>query len=114
MTDRFHDQAIPELPKVGTVVSSGNQGVGVGISAAIDARSIKAVAPYGIHAKPPIGAEVLLLPIADGSYLRLDVSPDDDALSSGEILLQASSGAYIRLAKDGTVIINGQVFPASS
>lgn len=72
-------------------------------------RGIRQAAPYGVYAKPPIGEELLLLPLASGERIAVGTLGDLPTLQAGEILLQNAAGATLCLKADGSIHLNGLV-----
>ena len=64
--------------------------------------------PYGVSVCIPQGERVLMLP---ESGVCLGAVNHADDLLPGEIRLCSAGGAVLYLKADGTVEINGQVFP---
>lgn len=64
--------------------------------------------PYGMAVCVPQGENVLMLP---ESGVCLGCINDAEGMEPGEVRLFSAGGAEICLKADGTVTINGQVFP---
>lgn len=75
-------------------------------------RNVKLAVPYGVTARPVEGDEVVLLPLNNGEYVILGTVCRRSDVQSGEILLQAKSGAYIKLKANGEIELNGMVIRA--
>lgn len=71
-------------------------------------RNINSYAPYGYSAVAPVGEEVLLLPVSNGTA-ALGTKMKSEGLSSGEIVIRSKGGASIQLKNDGTIILNNTV-----
>jgi phage gp45-like len=69
-------------------------------------RDVKMYAPFGYSYSLPTGINVLLTQ-GDGTQTGIGVELDSKNLKSGEIKITSSSGAYIYLKQDGSVVING-------
>lgn len=64
------------------------------------------VFPYGIDSIPLNNEELILLDTATGRACAGVVKTPKD-ICPGEIKLYSSGGAFIKLTKEGTVVING-------
>lgn len=71
-------------------------------------RSVRMFSPYGYAFSLPKG-EKMLLTESDGSQAAFGVEMERENIAAGEIKITSSSGAYIYLKNDGSVIINGLV-----
>lgn len=71
-------------------------------------RDVEMYAPYGYNYSLPAYQDVFLTR-CDGEQTCLGVRLGKDGLASGEIKISASSGAYIYLRQDGSVVINGLI-----
>ena len=111
MVNRFWEKQPEEFASFGTVLRSEKNGLG--ISSQVDVQAARAVHPYGIYSLPCEQDEVLMLPTQDGKYVLLGVTRQAGELESGEILLQAKSGAYLKLRSDGCAELNGMVIDPS-
>lgn len=69
-------------------------------------RDVELYTPYGYSFSLPTGENVLLTR-CDGAQAGLGVKLNCEDLVTGEIKITASSGAYIHLKDDGSVVING-------
>ncbi|MDD6728279.1 MAG: hypothetical protein PUE08_03550 [Eubacteriales bacterium] len=69
-------------------------------------RSVKVYAPYGYSFSAPKGSELLMTRNA-GEQVSFACEMESADTKEGEIKITASSGAYIHLKNDGSVIING-------
>lgn len=75
------------------------------VSTGVD-RGVRIYAPYGYDFSLPAGTDMLLAQ-CDGEAVGLAVPCKSGAVKTGEIKITASSGAYIHLLQDGSVVING-------
>ena len=78
------------------------------IRADMERRAPAVTVPYGMAVCVPQGEKVILLP---ESGVCLGCVNEAQALQPGEVRLFSAGGAEILLKADGTVVINGQVFP---
>lgn len=69
-------------------------------------RSVRMFSPYGYGFSLPKG-ERMLLTESDGSQAAFGVEMSRENIEPGEIKITSSSGAYIYLKNDGSVVING-------
>lgn len=97
-----------QTPKRMTVTAPG--AAGYTMQAGEEERGVQLVAPFGIAYAPLPGQKALVLPLQDTACC-LGVWMPDRQLKPGELMLYAASGATIYLKEDGSVVINGQVFP---
>lgn len=88
------------------VVTTGGEVIHVRTD--MERRAPVVVVPYGMAVCVPQGEKVIMLP-ESGACLGI-VNPAD-GLKPGEIRLFSAGGAEIRLQEDGSVVINGQIFP---
>lgn len=71
-------------------------------------RNINSFSPYGYAAVAPVGEEVLLLPVSNGTA-ALGTKTNAEGLAAGEILIRSKGGATIELKNDGTIVLNKTV-----
>lgn len=71
-------------------------------------RNVDMYAPYGYSFSLPAGNNVLLAK-GDGGQIGIGVSVDSNELKTGEIKITSSSGGYIHIRQDGSVVINGLI-----
>lgn len=88
------------------VVTTG--GGAISVRTDMERRSPVVAAPYGMAVCLPQGTKVVMLP---ESGVCLGAVNDAAGLEPGEVRLFSAGGAEIRLKADGSVVINGQVFP---
>lgn len=69
-------------------------------------RNVDMYAPYGYCFSLPAGNHILLAK-GDGEQIGIGVSVDSSNLKTGEIKITSSSGGYIHLKENGSVVING-------
>lgn len=69
-------------------------------------RDIKVYSSYGYSFSPPAGVRMLFTK-TDGQQSAVGVLMNSGSTEPGEIRIEADSGAYVYLKKDGSVIING-------
>lgn len=69
-------------------------------------RNIGIYSPYGYSFSLPAGVKMLLAK-SDGQQAAIGTLMSSDVLAAGEIMIKSSSGAYIHLKENGSVIING-------
>ena len=71
-------------------------------------KNMQFLSPYGYQSNPQKGTNLLILDSGQGSKICAGTTTTTDvSLKTGEIKIIASSGAYIKLDKNGNVIING-------
>ncbi len=90
--------------ETGTVTLNSNgkvEAVSTGVQ-----RDINVFSPFGYSFSVPEGEEMLLIE-KSGEQAALGIAVKNKKLLSGEIKIESSSGAYIYLKNDGSVIING-------
>lgn len=92
------------INQTGSSKSNSNGSIDVTSSGAC--RNVETYTPYGYNYSLPISQDVFLTR-CDGEQTCLGVRLCGDGLASGEIKITASSGAYIHLRQDGSVVING-------
>ncbi len=69
-------------------------------------RNISIYSPYGYFFSLPAGEEMLLAK-SDGHQAAIGTLMNIDEIAAGEIMIKSSSGAYVYLKENGSVIING-------
>lgn len=74
----------------------------------MDRRAPVTAVPFGMAVCIPQGANVVMLP---ESGVCMGTVNDTKGLLPGEVRLFSAGGAEIRLLADGSVVINGHVFP---
>ena len=99
-------------PQAGLRLSSGlvDSGEGFSVQGERAYRAPQQVAPYGLSSRAAGGSQAVLL---DGFCAGV-LAGQDSAIKAGEVRLFSSGGAEILLKNDGSVVINGQAFPAES
>ncbi len=68
----------------------------------------KSIAPYGFASVAPSNTRGVAVPCENGDVM-LGYDMLTAGLKSGEVEIYSSSGAFIKLCKNGSVIINGLV-----
>lgn len=97
----------PQGAVTGTVKGSTN--VRLSTASVDGSGACSMVCVPGIISIPASGDRVIVLQTADGSVcLGVRVPHYDGTIEPGELLLQSSGGASIKLANNGKVYINGQ------
>lgn len=91
--------------KAGVVTTGG--GV-IHVKTDMERRAPVIAVPYGIAVCVPQGEKVVMLP---ESGVCMDAVNDAEGLEPGEVRLFSVGGAEIYLKADGSVVINGQMFP---
>ena len=94
--------------KAGVVTTGGPE---IAVHTDMERRAPAVVVPYGMSVCVPQGEKVMMLPESGGCLGAVNAVGD---LQPGEIRLFSAGGAEIRLCADGTVTINGQVFPGKA
>lgn len=89
---------------------TGQDAQGYTMQADEEIRGVQLVAPFGMAYAPLPGQKAVMLPLQDAACC-LGVWMPEKQLQPGEIMLCAGSGACVYLKADGSVVINGQVFP---
>ncbi|MCM1114356.1 MAG: hypothetical protein NC397_02545 [Clostridium sp.] len=85
-----------------TLNANGNvEAVSTGVQ-----RNLQIYSPYGYSASLPANVDILLADSGD-AQVGIGVLQNSTSLNTGEIKITASSGAYIHLKSDGSVVING-------
>ena len=107
MQQRFEEPSAESRPMVGKVLLSVAQRLHV--SGALDISNQEVSAPYGYIACPPEETVVLMQETGERKFVILGCLQSSQDLLPGEILIQAQSGASIRLCADGSVNINGTI-----
>ena len=88
------------------VVTTG--GAVISVRTDMERRAPELAVPYGMAVCMPQGEQVIMLP---ESGVCLGAVNRAGGLLPGEVRLFSAGGAEIRLCADGSVVINGQVFP---
>lgn len=88
------------------VVTTG--GAAISVHTDMERRAPELAVPYGVAVCMPQGEQVIMLP---ESGVCLGAVNRAEGLLPGEVRLFSAGGAEIRLCADGSVVINGQVFP---
>ena len=88
----------------GTITVS-NQG-GLNVKTSQDHIGVPVVSTYGIDSKPPIGENIVVLPVGENNVCIGYVCKGED-LEEGEIKLFSKGGASLILKNDGRILANG-------
>lgn len=94
-----------QIAQAGVVTTGGRE---ISVKTDMERRAPTITVPYGMAVCLPQGTNVVMLP---QSGVCLGAINEAENLQPGEIRLYSAGGAEIRLRADGTVVINGQVFP---
>lgn len=98
---RVQETAAAETGKV-TLNSKGQvEAVSTGVD-----RNIQIYSPYGYSFSLPSGINMLFTK-SGGEQAGIGVAMNNSGIRVGEIKIQAQSGAYIHLKRNGSVVING-------
>lgn len=90
----------------GSVTASNNQNVEIESSA--QHKDVPVVAPFGIAYVPPVGQDAVVIPFEGGEACVGVLSPCNNEIQRGELMLFSAGGASIVLKNDGSVLINGK------
>lgn len=105
INEQIRHTSEPEAPFWGTVTAlRGNL---ADISSHTRLANAPCVVPFGMTILPKVGDLVLVLPTTEG-YVCLGIASQ---ASAGEIRIQNTAGASIRLCTDGSIRLNGTVIP---
>ena len=89
-------------------IRSANNG-NVSVSATRDYGALPLIAPAGIAYVPVAGAPTVVMEGAGGAVcLGVAVTPQEEELEPGELMLYSAGGASIVLKNSGKVLINGR------
>lgn len=91
--------------ETGVVTTGGSE---ISVRTDMERRAPIVAVPFGMAVCLPQGANVVMLP---ESGVCLGAVNDAAGMEPGEVRLFSAGGAEISLMADGTVVINGQVFP---
>ena len=94
-------------PRLGCITKVQDDKVTVKADCVYD--DIYVISPSGISSIPQVGDEVVVFPMGENAACGT-INKRESFVSDGEVYLSTSSGAYVWLKNDGTVVINGQVF----
>lgn len=99
-----HYERIDRKPQatIGQVVAVGS---GIDTMDKRELKKVKQILPFGITSYPIEGETVILLPLENGEQVILG-RVWDSPKTNEEVFIQAKSGAYICLKKNGDVEIN--------
>ena len=82
------------------------------VQGAQEHREARQLAPYGVLSSPPVGGECVTF-FAGDKTLCAGLMQGETEIQPGELLLFSQGGVSVHLKNDGTVVINGRVFPAA-
>lgn len=92
------------------VTNSNTQGLQTDLGRSSVAKQM--LLPYGYFSRPPVNTKVYGLAV-EGVDMILGTQGAPSAVATGEILLKASSGAFIHLKSNGTISLNGLIIGAN-
>ena len=105
LSKRTAETQTVQTAKTGVVTTGGGE---ISVRTDMERRAPLVAVPYGIAVCLPQGEKVVMLP---ESGVCIGAVNQTEGLSPGEVRLFSAGGAEILLRADGTVVINGQVFP---
>lgn len=105
ISQQFQQQPQEAAAAFGTVTISGSDNA---VMSTQENRGLPVVAPAGLYWRPEVGARVVVL--GQGAPCILGCQQQcPQTLEPGELLLQVGNGA-IRLCRDGSIHLTGQVY----